>query len=330
MAQAPGWRKIVLSVVSARIPENGSGYAGGMQRAGDRGYWRRFTPDRRNRVSGGTGRGTACVLPIGGRDRCGEFVHGLPGMTPDPRKTPTPILRKNLGSDVYGNLWDWILGHNLHPGEKLSDLRLSEELGVSRTPVREALHRLAQDGVVDYAPNRGFFVARFSATDIAEIFDLRAALEALACRTAGNRSPPPSFTRALDELNRVESKIAEAVTDQHRLDASRVFLEADQGFHRWIVEQSGNQRLIAIVGGLWAQISVFQRAGTHIPGWMEIAIGQHRTIIDHLLAGEIDPAAHALAEHILDMKTRVLADIAPHLTVADRPLTSGLNDDDPS
>jgi len=240
------------------------------------------------------------------------------------------LSRASLVELAYERLLDAILGGSLTAGSELSEVALSAQLGVSRTPVREALHRLAQDGVVDYAPNRGFFVARFSATDIAEIFDLRAALEALACRTAGSRSPPPSFTRALDELNRVESKIAEAVTDQDRLDASRVFLEADQGFHRWIVEQSGNQRLIAIVGGLWAQISVFQRAGTHIPGWMEIVIGQHRTIIDHLLAGKIDPAADALAEHILDMKTRVLADIAPHLTVADRPLTSGLNDDDPS
>lgn len=244
-----------------------------------------------------------------------EFVHGQHVMTSGSRKTPSPILRRNLGADVYGALWDWILGNNLRPGEKLSDLRLSEELGVSRTPVREALHRLVGDGVLDYTPNRGFFVARFSATDIAEIFDLRAALEALACRTVANRRPAPDFAWALDDLDRVESMIAGARNDQERMDASRVFLEMDQGFHRWIVEQSGNQRLIAIVGGLWGQISVFQRAGTRIPGWTEIAIGQHRAIIDRLLAGEIDAGADALAKHILDMKTRVLADIAPHLTV---------------
>ncbi|CAA9551938.1 MAG: Transcriptional regulator, GntR family [uncultured Thermomicrobiales bacterium] len=234
-----------------------------------------------------------------------------------PKTPPPPISRRNLGSDVYGILWEWILGHNLHPGQKLSDLHLSEELGVSRTPVREALHRLVQDGIVEYAPNRGFFVARFSAVDIAEIFDLRAALEALACRTVGERRPVSDLRRALAELTRVEAMIAGARTDQERLDASRVFLEIDQGFHRWIIEQSGNQRLIAIVGGLWGQISVFQRAGTHIPGWMEIAIGQHREIIGRLLDGEIETAADALAAHILEMKTRVLADIAPHLTASD-------------
>ncbi len=241
-------------------------------------------------------------------------------MTSDSPKPPAPIARRNLGSDVYGILWNWILGHDLHPGQKLSDLHLSEELGVSRTPVREALHRLVQDGIVEYAPNRGFFVARFSAIDIAEIFDLRAALEALACRTVGQRRPVSDLERALAELTRVEAMIAAAGTDGERLDASRVFLEIDQGFHRWIIERSGNQRLITIVGGLWGQISVFQRAGTHIPGWMEIAIRQHRGIIGHLLAGQVEAAADALAAHILEMKTRVLADIAPHLTAADGEL----------
>ncbi len=241
-------------------------------------------------------------------------------MTSDSPKPPAPIARRNLGSDVYGILWNWILGHDLHPGQKLSDLHLSEELGVSRTPVREALHRLVQDGIVEYAPNRGFFVARISAVDIAEIFDLRAALEALACRTVGQRRPVSDLERALTELTRVEAMIVAAGTDGERLDASRVFLEIDQGFHRWIIERSGNQRLITIVGGLWGQISVFQRAGTHIPGWMEIAIGQHRGIIGHLLAGQVEAAADALAAHILEMKTRVLADIAPHLTAADGEL----------
>ena len=241
-------------------------------------------------------------------------------MTTGPRKTPPPILRRNLGSDVYDILWDWILGNNLHPGEKLSDLRLSEEFGVSRTPVREALHRLVQDGVVEYAPNRGFSVASFAATDIAEIYDLRAALEALALRNVAMRRPVSDFARATGELDRVERLIAEATSDQERRDASQAFLEVDQGFHRWLVEHSGNQRLIAIVGGLWAQISVFQRAGTHIPGWMEIAIAHNREIIDRLLAGEIDAAADALTAHILDMKARVLADIAPHLT-ADKATT---------
>jgi DNA-binding GntR family transcriptional regulator len=222
-------------------------------------------------------------------------------------------VRRNLGSDVYSILWDRILARDLRAGEKLSDLRLSVELGVSRTPVREALHRLVQDGVVIYAPNRGFFVASFSAEDITEIFDLRAVLEALALRTMAATLEPDAYTWARNELERVEALIAEAEDDDERHEAASAFLAVDQGFHQWLIEGSHNQRLIGIVNGLWAQISVFQRAGTHVPGWMEIAIRQHKEIITLLLAGEIDGAANALEHHILDMKARVLADLAPSL-----------------
>lgn len=228
---------------------------------------------------------------------------------------PSPqIIRRNLGSDVYGILWDRILRRGFHPGQKLSDLRISDELGVSRTPVREALHRLVQDGVVNYSPNRGFFVAQFSAADISEIFELRAALEALALRNVAAKLPASQFEWAVSELDRVEAMIGDAKTDSERHAAAAAFLEVDQGFHQWLVNQSGNQRLVAIVSGLWGQVSVFQRAGTHVPGWIEIAIAQHRNIITILLAGRVQEAAQALEDHILDMRNRVLADIAPQLT----------------
>lgn len=235
-----------------------------------------------------------------------------------PGRPSTPIMRRNLGSDVYSILWDRILSRDLNPTEKLSDLRLSEELGVSRTPVREALHRLVQDGVVIYSPNRGFFVATFSAEDISEIFDLRAVLEALALRTVAAKLKPDAYGWARSELDRVEVLINEAGNDAERHGAAKAFLEVDQGFHQWLIEGSQNQRLINIVNGLWAQISVFQRAGTHIPGWMDIALNQHKEIIDLLLAGESDRAADALQHHILDMKARVLADIAPNLAAGER------------
>jgi len=231
----------------------------------------------------------------------------------------SPIVRRNLGSDVYSILWDRILARDLHPGGKLSDLRLSEELGVSRTPVREALHRLVQDGVVTYSPNRGFFMASFSRADIAEIFDLRAVLEALALRTLAAKLKPKDYQWARRELDRVEALIASAADDGGRHAAASAFLEVDQGFHQWLIEGSRNQRLIGIVNGLWAQISVFQRAGTHIPGWMEIALSQHKRIIDLLLNGESEAAADALEDHILDMKARVLADIAPSVDAEPEP-----------
>lgn len=225
----------------------------------------------------------------------------------------SPIVRRSLGADVYGVIWDRLVARELHPGDKLSDLHLSEELGVSRTPVREALHRLVQDGVVTYSPNRGFFVASFSVRDVREIFDLRAVLETLALRTMADHLDLEAVRHAREELEAVAALVARADDEEAMQEAASAFLEVDQGFHQWLIQESCNQRLIGIANGLWGQISVFQRAGTHVPGWMEIAIDQHREILGRLMDQDADGAARALEFHILDMKARMLADVAPGL-----------------
>lgn len=221
-----------------------------------------------------------------------------------------PIHRRNLGSDVYRILWDRILDRQLHPGEKLSDLRLSEELGVSRTPVREALHRLEKDGVVIAAPNRGFFVASYDRRDIEEIYELRAALEAFALRHAAIAVSPAEFRHQLDELDRVDRLLREAETDEDRTAASEAFLAVDRGFHSFLLENSNNRRLVSTLDGLWAQIAVFQKAGLMIAGWVDTALDEHRTIINHLIAGDTDAGAKALEAHILNIRRRVLADFS--------------------
>lgn len=228
----------------------------------------------------------------------------------DPNPSTPIIQRRNLGDDVYRILWARILSRDLHPGDKLSDLRLSSELGVSRTPVREALHRLLQDGVIRAQPNRGFFVTSFSGRDIEEIFEIRAALEALALRTVVTRHPDENYSWALEQLEEVERMIASAESEEEIVAANERFLEADQGFHKYIVEHSGNERLITMINGLWAQIAVFQKAGTHVPGYVEVALRQHREIITLLRAGKHGEAIDALQAHIRDMKTRIIADLA--------------------
>lgn len=224
----------------------------------------------------------------------------------------TPIERRNLGSDVYRILRDRILRQELHAGEKLSDLRLSNELGVSRTPIREALLQLVQDGIVEAAPNRGFFVATISPKDVAEIFDIRTALETFALRTMAQEDHRAEYEHALAELEHAERLIRFASTEQEREDAAEAFLKTDRGFHSWIVDQAGNSRLVTIVKSLWTQIAIYQQFGAELPGWMEIALEQHRAIIQHLLEGNVLAAEQALASHILDMKARVLADLTPH------------------
>ncbi len=226
--------------------------------------------------------------------------------------TPKPplIQRRNLGDDVYHILWSRIVSRDLHPGEKLSDLKLSNELGVSRTPVREALQRLLQDGVIEAQPHRGFFVRSFSGKDIEEIFEIRAALEALALRTLVLRSPDADYGWALRQLDEVAEIIAGADTEEEIVRANERFLEIDQGFHMFLVDRSGNERLKNIINGIWAQIAVFQKAGTHVPGYIEVALRQHREIISLLREKRHECAIEALENHIRVMKERFIADLA--------------------
>lgn len=219
------------------------------------------------------------------------------------------IPRSNLGDGVYRHLWQRILDRRLRPGEKLSDLRLSEELGVSRTPVREALQRLVQEGVVTALPNRGFRVSIFSARDVAEIYDLRAALETMALRIAAPRFDHAALEASLNDLNAIERRYAAAGTDVEELDAASSFLDLDRGFHRSIVELADNSRLTAIVEGLWGQIAVFQRAGTFSHHWTELAITRHREIIAALLADDLDAALETLRGHILEVRDLVITDL---------------------
>ena len=244
-----------------------------------------------------------------------------------PRQATGLIQRRNLGTDVYSILWDRILNRELHPGEKLSDLRLSEELGVSRTPVREALHRLVQDGVVIAEPNRGFFVASYDPTDIREIYELRAALESFGLRTAASSVSSEQFKWALDELGRVDELLRTAEDDTARTEAANAFLEVDRGFHSLLIENTSNRRLISMLSGLWAQIAVFQKAGLRITGWIELALDEHRAILNHLIEGDANAAASALEHHILSIRDRVLADFA--LEADDQYAASGSADDDP-
>lgn len=219
-----------------------------------------------------------------------------------------PIERRNLGSDVYRILRDRILRQELKAGEKLSDLRLSNELGVSRTPIREALHQLVQDGVVVAEPNRGFFVATFSQRDLEEIFELRLALELFAMRRIDLKGRRDELERARFELEHVERLLRNAKTPADIREAGDAFLKTDRGFHSWLVSTANNKRLNAIINSIWTQIAIFQQIDDAIPAWILDAVDEHRAVIDQLLANNVEGAAETMEEHLHNMQREVLAE----------------------
>jgi DNA-binding GntR family transcriptional regulator len=208
-----------------------------------------------------------------------------------------------LGDQVYTIIWEQIVSHKLLPGDKISDLRLSEELGVSRTPIREALHRLSQDGIVRSESRRGFFVTTFSSQDVGEVYDIRTALEALAARLA-----LPEITDAeLDDeqraLSELRSEIIAGVDG-----AEERWLVRDRAFHLMLAQKARNHRLESILTGLQAQIGVFQVYGIHSSSLRLLSLDHHLRIVDALKERDCPAAERAMARHIQEVKAWVLAE----------------------
>lgn len=215
------------------------------------------------------------------------------------------IQQTRLGDQVYAVIWEQIATHQLQPGDKISDLHLSQTLGVSRTPIREALHRLAQDGIVQAESRRGFFVTTFASADVGEVYDIRTALEVLAVRLALQHLTNADIANAQLELDNARERL-----DQDDPTAPALWLKVDRDFHGLLASRARNRRLNGLLSGLHAQIAVFQVYGTHIRQISQLSLGHHQTILTALADRDAPTAERAMERHIQEVKQRMLAEFA--------------------
>ena len=202
---------------------------------------------------------------------------------------------------AYKELWKHVIMLGGSEEQRLSDVALAEQLGMSRTPVRQALERLVHEGLVRSDPRRGFWTRTFTAQDIHEIYDLRGALEVLAVRLAAPHLSQPDLKTQLEALYAVRAEL-----NGHPVLS---FLQVDIRFHMLITRASGNGRLIHSLSMLRSQLSLFQMRDTFYPRRVEIALNDHEQILLALLAGDVDGAADCLSRHIQHARDGVLADI---------------------
>src|SRR5438270_10556980 len=195
---------------------------------------------------------------------------------------------------AYEEIWKRVIMIGGSEEQRLSDVTLAEQLGMSRTPVRQALERLVQEGLVRSDPRRGFWTSTFTAQDIHEIYDLRGALEVLALRLAAPRLGQKDLMAHLEALYVVRAEL--------EMRSVIRFLQVDIRFHTLITRASGNGRLIHSLSMLRSQICMFQIQDTLYPKRMEIALNDHEQVLLTLLAGKVDEAAACLARHIQHAK----------------------------
>jgi DNA-binding GntR family transcriptional regulator len=171
---------------------------------------------------------------------------------PIPDTSSAVISRVCLRDVAYERLRDWILDGTLTPGEALRDEALAEALGMSRTPVREAVQRLSEDGLVITSATRRSFVSPVTLTQAREIYPIVATLEALSLRLAMPQVTPDM----LDAMRSANERLSTAL-EVCDADAAT---EADLALHAAFTERSGNSELISTLGTLKSKVRRIERA----------------------------------------------------------------------
>ncbi len=208
---------------------------------------------------------------------------------------------KPLRDVVSETIREAIINGVLNPGERLMEIQLAEEMGVSRTPVREAIRKLELEGFVVMVPRRGTYVADLSIKDINEVFELRTALDVLAAGLAAERITDDE----LEELERLLVHIGEYIDDENR----EKIIEADSHFHDLLYKASRNDRLVGIINNLREQITRFRSTSINYPGRLKTTWAEHRMLLEAIAQRDGKLARKIAREHMENAEHTLLIDM---------------------
>ncbi len=178
----------------------------------------------------------------------------------------------------------------LAPRERLMEIHLANRLGVSRTPIREAIRRLEQEGFVVMIPRRGAYVADMSMKDISQVFEVRAALEELAAGLAAQRISKEEIDGLYEILDKASACMAN--------NEWAKLVELDGDFHELLYKASRNTRLFEISMNLHDQVRRFRSFLVEQPGRAESTWSEHRQVVDALAVHNATKAKEALVQHL--------------------------------
>ncbi|MBX6367767.1 MAG: GntR family transcriptional regulator [Rhodospirillales bacterium] len=202
-----------------------------------------------------------------------------------------PVLENlTLWERVYGYLRAEILEGRLEPGAELAEVALAEQLGVSRGPIREAIGRLASEGLVTVRPRRGAVVRSLSKEEFLELYQVREALERMAVQLA----VPRLTAEQLKQLTTLNARMREAAR-RGDVDA---FFEANLSFHALLLEASGNEKLQELYQQLLGQLGRYRLRSLTLRGTLRRSVSEHAAILRAARRGDAERAAQLMAEHI--------------------------------
>ena len=201
--------------------------------------------------------------------------------------------------EVYMTLEEDILSGVYKNGDSLTEQPLSDRLGVSRTPIRAALRRLSEEGLVELIPNKGAVVIGVTAQDLIDTYKIRMRLEGLASAEAATKISKEDMKRLADSV-----ELSEFYLRKRDLDHLK---ELDSEFHNIIYKASGNRLLSKTLSELHRSIQRYRRLSLTVPERLEKCIAEHREILAAIERGDAEAADGLTEEHISAALDNLLA-----------------------
>lgn len=201
-----------------------------------------------------------------------------------------PIVRRSLHDEVASRVRDLIIEGALAPGDRIYEEQLARTLGVSRTPMREALKTLASEGLVELQAARGAVVKRFSPKDVRDMLDVLAVLESFAARLACAAASDAQVA----ELRALHDRMAAYYKAKNRLE----YYKLNQEFHSGVLRLAGNDALQGAHLAIQSRLKRIRYIGNSEPRKWKDAMAEHEEMIRRLEARDADGLARILALHM--------------------------------
>lgn len=207
----------------------------------------------------------------------------------------------SLGNQAYQELKRIILEGQVTPGERLNEGELAKALGISRTPIREAINRLEKEGLVEIYPQRGAFVMQLSKEDIEELFLIREKLEGLAAFLAAQRIDKNGLAKLEACIQGFEEPFDERAISRYARE--------DFKFHQIVVLLSGGRRLHNLISTLHDHIRIYRLTAHGSSERMKESLQDHRKIIEALSKKDGEEAEQRMRLHIQRVREGVMSNI---------------------
>lgn len=214
------------------------------------------------------------------------------------RLKPIELRDASLVDRVEAALEEAIVTGTLGEGMPLAEAELAAALGVSRSPVRDALRRLAHKGLTESRPRRGMVVCRYTPEEIADFFDLREALEGLAARLAAERMSNAEIEGVRHHLDAVERQIAAG---------ARGYPSGDDDFHARVLRGAGNRQLQGTMEAIQARVRLLRRRSGAARERARLALAEHRAILAAITSRDPAAAEAGMRQHVRNARANLIS-----------------------